>query len=30
MSKTVRFIFDQSLKQWLTGGKKGGDGDTKI
>ena len=22
MSKTVRFIFDQSLKQWLTGGKK--------
>ena len=30
MSKTVRFIFDQFLKQWLTGGKKGEDKNTKI
>ena len=27
---TLRFIFDQPLKQWLTGRKRGEDGNTKI
>ena len=29
-SKTLRFIFHQPLKQWLTGRKRGEDGNTKI
>ena len=29
-SWTLRFIFDQPLKQWLTGGKRGEDGNTNI
>ena len=29
MSKTLRFIFEQPLKQWLTGRKKGEDGNQK-
>ena len=29
-SQTLRFIFDQPLKQWLTGRKRGEDGKTKI
>ena len=29
-SRTLRFILDQPLKQWLTGGKAGEDGNTKI
>ena len=29
-SHTLRFIFDQPLKQWLTGRKRGEDGNTKI
>ena len=29
-SKTLRFILDQALKQWLTGSKRGEDGNTKI
>ena len=28
--KTLRFIFEQPLKQWLTGRKRGEDGNTKI
>ena len=28
-SETLRFIFDQPLKQWLTGEKGGEDGNTK-
>ena len=30
MLQTLRLIFDQHLKQWLTGGKRGEDGNTKI
>ena len=30
MSQTLRFIFDQPLKQWLTGRKGGKDRHTKI
>ena len=29
-SKTLRFLFHQPLKQWLTGRKKGEDGNTKM
>ena len=29
MSQTLRFIFHQPLKQWLTGRKRGEDGNTK-
>ena len=29
-SKTLRFILDQTLKQWLTGRKRGEGGNTKI
>ena len=29
-SKTLRFILDQALKQWLAGGKEGEGGNTKI
>ena len=29
MSQTLRFILDQVLKQWLTGRKRGADGNTK-
>ena len=29
-SYTLRFILDQALKQWLTGRKRGEDGNTKI
>ena len=29
-SRTLRFIFNQPLKQWLTGRKRGEDGSTKI
>ena len=29
-SQTLRFIFDQPLKQWLTGRKRGEDENTKI
>ena len=28
--KLLRFIFDQTLKQWMTGGKREEDGNTKI
>ena len=28
--QTLRFIFDQALKQWLTGGNREEDGNTKI
>ena len=28
--QTLRFIVDQALKQWLTGTKRGEDGNTKI
>ena len=30
MSWTLRFILNQALKQWLTGRKRGEDGNTKI
>ena len=30
MSQTIRFMLDQPLKQWLTGRKRGEDGNTKI
>ena len=30
MSQTLRFIFHQPLKQWLTGRKRGEEGNTKI
>ena len=30
ISQTIRFILDQPLKQWLTGRKRGEDGNTKI
>ena len=30
MSQTLRFVLDQTLKQWLTGRKRGEDGNTKI
>ena len=30
ISETIRFKLDQSLKQWLTGRKRGEDGNTKI
>ena len=30
MSKTLRFIFDQPLNQWLTGRKRGEDGIQKF
>ena len=30
MSQTIRFMLDQSLKQWLTGRKRGEDENTKI
>ena len=30
MSQTFRFIFNQPLKQWLTGRKRGKDGNAKI
>ena len=30
MSQTIRFTLDQPLKQWLTGRKRGEDGNTKI
>ena len=30
MSQTIRFMLDQPLRQWLTGRKKGEDGNTKI
>ena len=29
MSQTIRFMLDQPLKQWLTGRKRGEDGNTK-
>ena len=29
-SQTLRFILDQALKQWLTGRKRGKDGNAKI
>ena len=29
-SQTLRFILDQALKQWLTGRKRGEDGNKKI
>ena len=29
-SQTLRFIFDQPLKQWLAGRKGGEDGNTKV
>ena len=29
-SQTLRFIFNQPLKQWLTGGKRGEDRKTKF
>ena len=29
-SQTLRFFFNQPLKQWLTGNKRGGDEYTKI
>ena len=29
-SSTLRFIFDKLLKQWLTGGKRGEDRNTKF
>ena len=29
MSQTVKFMLDQRLKQWLTGRKRGEDGNTK-
>ena len=28
MSQTLRFFLDQALKQWLTGRKRGEDGNT--
>ena len=30
MLQTIRFMLDQPLKQWLTGRKRGEDGNTKI
>ena len=30
MSQTSRFMLDQALKQWMTGRKRGEDGNTKI
>ena len=30
MSQAIRFMLDQPLKQWLTGRKRGEDGNTKI
>ena len=29
-SQALRFIFDQPLKQWLTGKKRGEEGNTKM
>ena len=29
MSQTIRFMLDQPLKQWLTGRRRGEDGNTK-